>query len=160
MKSGKPFAIVCFLVRGIIFASIIFYAAGSPAQDGALEQQYADAQRALSEGKYAEAERGFDKLRKLNPNIGEIHANLGLIYFQQERFDDAVPELQLALKLKPSLTNSAYILGMSFSELGRYSEALPGLEQGFRSKDKEMRRMCGLQLERAYTGLRRDDKAV
>jgi len=50
---------------------------------------------------------------------------------------------------------------MSLSELGRYAEALPGLEKGFRqSTDPPLRRMCGLQLLRAYSGLRRDSKAV
>ena len=50
---------------------------------------------------------------------------------------------------------------MSLSELGRYSEALPGLEKCFRqSTDPPIKRMCGLQLLRAYTGLRRDSKAV
>jgi tetratricopeptide (TPR) repeat protein len=50
---------------------------------------------------------------------------------------------------------------MSLSELGRYNEALSGLEKGFsRSNDPEIRRMCGLQLLRVYTGLKRDNKAV
>ena len=50
---------------------------------------------------------------------------------------------------------------MSLSEVSRYREALPGLEKGFRGPlDPEMKRMCGLQLERTYTGLRRDSDAV
>src|SRR5713226_6303062 len=50
---------------------------------------------------------------------------------------------------------------MSLSELGRYNEALPGLEKGFRrSTDPALKRLAGLQLERAYTGLKRDSKAV
>ena len=47
------------------------------------------------------------------------------------------------------------------SELGRYSEALPGLEKGFRqSTEPAFKRMCGLQLLRAYSGLQRDSMAV
>jgi tetratricopeptide (TPR) repeat protein len=50
---------------------------------------------------------------------------------------------------------------MSLSELGRYGEALPGLEKCFhRSIDPEIKRMCGLELQRADTGLKRDSKAV
>jgi tetratricopeptide (TPR) repeat protein len=50
---------------------------------------------------------------------------------------------------------------MSLSELGRYTEALPGLQKGFhQSTDPAVRRMCGLQLARAYTDLQRDSKAV
>src|SRR5207248_9125174 len=65
-----------------------------------------------------------------------------------------------ALKLKPSLTNSAALLAMSQSELGQYAEAITGLEQGFRSSDVQIKKMCGLQLERAYSALNRDNKAV
>jgi tetratricopeptide (TPR) repeat protein len=69
--------------------------------------------------------------------------------------------LRQALKLKPNLPKTATLLAMSLSELGRFSEALPGLEKGFhQSTDPAIKRMCGLQLLRAYTGLQRDNKAV
>jgi tetratricopeptide (TPR) repeat protein len=124
-------------------------------------EQYAETgNRALREGRYGVAEQAFEKLKGLEPNTAEVRANLGLIYFEERKFDQAIPELRRALKLKPSLTNSSVILAMSLSELGQYTEALPGLEKGFHSNDPEMKRMCGLQLERAYTGLKRDGKAV
>jgi tetratricopeptide (TPR) repeat protein len=116
--------------------------------------------RALAEGRYADAEQAFEKLRELAPEMAEVHANLGLIYFEERKFPDAVRELQRALKLKPALTKSSTILAMSLAELGRYKEALPGLEKGFRSSDRETKRMCGLQLERAHTGLQQDAKAL
>ena len=50
---------------------------------------------------------------------------------------------------------------MSLSELGHYREALPVLEKGFtRTADLPLKRLCGLQLLRAYTGLQLDSKAV
>jgi tetratricopeptide (TPR) repeat protein len=132
------------------------------AQDSgaAAQQRLQQAQQALTEGNYPEAERAFVSLAKIEPGIAEIHGNLGLIYFEERKFDQAVPELRRALKLKPSLTNSVFILAMSLSELGQYTEAVPGLEKGFHSADSQMKRICGLQLERAYTGLNRDGKAV
>src|SRR5438105_2633853 len=130
------------------------------AQTGNLEQQYADAQRALAEGKYSDAEQALKKLRESNPAVAEIHANLGLIYFQEKKFEEAVPELRQALKLKPSLGNSAALLAMSLSEIGHYREAVPGLENGFHSSDLQIKRMCGLQLERAYSALNNNNKAV
>jgi tetratricopeptide (TPR) repeat protein len=117
--------------------------------------------RALAEGRYSDAEQAFEKVRQLAPGIAEVHAKLGLIYFQQGEFLQAVPVLRQALKLKPGLPNAGTLLAMSLSELGRYSEALPGLEKAFRqSTDPAVKRMTGLQLERAYTGLQRDAKAV
>jgi tetratricopeptide (TPR) repeat protein len=116
--------------------------------------------RALQEGRYAEAEQAFERLKELEPNTAEVSANLGLIYFEEKKFDRAVPELRRALKLKPSLTNSGFILAMSLAELGQLSDAVSGLEKGFRTGNPQMKRLCGLQLERAYTGLNRDSDAV
>lgn len=131
------------------------------AQSGStLDERYAAAQQALSAGNYAEAEQRFEELAEANPNIAEIHANLGLIYFQERKFEQAVPQLRRAVQLKPALTDSGVFLAMSLSELGHYEEALPGLQKGFHSSRSEMKRMCGLQLERAYTGLKRDSDAV
>jgi len=118
-------------------------------------------QSALAAGKYAEAEKAFEQLRKLEPNIAEVYANLGLIYFQQRKFEEAVPTLRQALKLKPTLAKSDNLLAMSLSEIGRYNEAVAGLDKCLRhSPDLEIQRMCGLELQRAYTGLKKDDKAV
>jgi tetratricopeptide (TPR) repeat protein len=130
--------------------------------DTSLIQRYSEeAQRALGEQRYADAEKAYEKLRELEPGTAEVHANLGLIYFQEKKFEQAVPTLRRALKLKPSLSKADTLLAISLSELGQYTEALPGLEKGFRrSTDPAVKRMCGLQLERAYTGLRRDSKAV
>ena len=118
-------------------------------------------QSALAAGKYAEAEKAFEQLRKLEPTVAEVHANLGLIYFQERKFEQAVPALRQALKLKPTLAKSDNLLSMSLSEIGRYNEAVPGLDKCFHhSPDLEIQRMCGLELQRAYTGLKQDDKAV
>ena len=70
-------------------------------------------------------------------------------------------EVRTAQKLKPSLPRLDSLLGLSLGRNGPVSEALPRLEKGFKqSADAEVRRMCGLQLLRAYTGLGRDSDAV
>lgn len=132
------------------------------AQDTSLAERYADeGQAALAAGRYEDAERAFEKLRQLEPGMAEVHANLGLIYFEERKFDKAVPALRQALKLKPTLTKSGSLLAMSLSELGRYSDAEPGLEKCLHhSSDTEIKRMCGLELQRVYSGLKRDSKAV
>lgn len=132
------------------------------AQDNDSAERIAEVgQSALAAGKYAEAEKAFEQLRKLEPNIAEVHANLGLIYFQERKFEEAVPTLRQALKLKPTLVKSDNLLAMSLSEIGHYSEAVPGLDKCLHhSSDQEIQRMCGLELQRAYTGLKKDDKGV
>ena len=129
-------------------------------KQGNVQELFQAGQQALAEDNYPRAQDAFEQLAKLQPGLAEVHANLGLIYFEQRRFRQAVPELRRALQLKPALANSRFILAMSLSEMGQFAEALPGLEKGFRSPDREMKRMCGLQLERAYSALKRDGDAV
>jgi tetratricopeptide (TPR) repeat protein len=130
--------------------------------NSALLQRYSqEGEKALAEQRYDEAAKAYEKIRELAPNTAEAHARLGLIYFLQGRFEQAAPALRQALKLKPSLPNTDVLLAMSLSELGQYQEALPALQKGFkRVTDPALKRASGLQLQRAYTGLRQDDKAV
>ena len=148
------------LARILLSLSLLLGRLSFAQETASIEDRYEDAQRALNAGKYREAQEAFEKLAAASPQVAEIHANLGLIYFQERMFEPAVKELRRALQLKPALSKSEAVLAMSLSELGRYSEALAGLEKGFRSSDAEIKRMCGLQLERAYTGLKLDSKAV
>jgi tetratricopeptide (TPR) repeat protein len=136
---------------------------GRAQQSGAAQlQRYSqEGEKALAAGRYDEAAQAYEKLRELAPGMAEAHARLGLIYFQQGRFELAVTSLRQAIKLKPSLPNTELLLAMALSELGQYREALPALEKGFkRATDPALKRASGLQLQRAYTGLRQDDKAV
>jgi tetratricopeptide (TPR) repeat protein len=126
--------------------------AGSPLlaqapEPGALERYAAEGQKALAERRWADAARAYEKLRELSPETAEVHAQLGMIYFQQQAFARAVPTLRQALKLKPGLPNVDILLAMCLSEIGQYKKAVPGLERGFgQSPDTALRRMTGLQL--------------
>ena len=133
----------------------------SQSSQASVQSYFEQGERALAEERYSEAEAAYEKLRKLAPNVAEVYGRLGLVYFQEKRFAEAVPVLRQALKLKPSLPNTDILLGMSLSEVGQYSEARPILDKAFHhSNDPALKRMSGLQLERTYTGLRRDADAV
>jgi tetratricopeptide (TPR) repeat protein len=130
-------------------------------ETGELERYAEEGQKALAERRWDDAARAYEKLRQLSPETAEVHAQLGMIYFQQNAFARAVPPLRKALKLKPGLPNVDVLLAMCLSELGQYDEALPGLQKGFgQSTDTALRRVSGLQLQRSYDGLGQDDKAV
>ncbi len=144
----------------LVFACVSASQVAAQSSDD-VERYAEEGQRALAQQNFAEAEHAFEKLRELQPGVAEVHANLGLIYFEERKYEQAVATLRQALKLKPSLQRSGTLLAISLSELSRYKEALPGLERGFReSKDADTKRMCGLQLLRAYEGLERDNQAV
>ena len=149
----------CFSGLCVLILALGAFGQGSSAN--AAEHYAEEGQRALAEGRLQDAEKAYEKLRALEPGVAEVHANLGLIYFQEGKFEEAVSALRQTLKLKPSLTKTESLLAISLSELGRYNDALSGLEKGFRrTTDPEIKRMCGLQLLRVYSGLKQDRKAV
>jgi tetratricopeptide (TPR) repeat protein len=141
-----------------------FLAASATAQEPErveIDRYVEQGQRALAERRWPDAARAYERLRELAPEAPEVQAQLGMIYFQLRDFGRAVPALQQAQKLKPGLPNVETLLAMSLPELGRYEEALPGLRKAFaQTSDNTLRRVSGLQLQRAYGGLGRDDEAV
>jgi len=121
-------------------------------------------QQSLTSGHLDQAEAAFAELAKLEPNVAEIYANLGAVYFQEGKLDPAIDALRRALRLKPSLIKVKTLLAICLAESGHSAEALPGLEAGFHSsaepQDNSIRRQCGLELLRTYTALQRDADAV
>jgi tetratricopeptide (TPR) repeat protein len=150
------------LLLSIFVAFLKAPSALAQSPDPELLRRYSEVgQRALAEHRYPEAEQAYEKLRDLSPQTAEVHAGLGLIYYQQRKFALAVPTLRQAMKLNPNLPRTDILLALCLSELGQYKEALPGLRKAFKqTADDPLRRLAGLQLTRAYTGLEQDDKAV
>ena len=76
-------------VRIAIFLLLAFsLAAQKPA--GEADRLYEQGEQAQSEHRYEDAEQAYEKLRKLNPATAEVHARLGVIYFQEGKFQQAV----------------------------------------------------------------------
>ncbi len=151
------------LILGILAFCSLFTLSirGQSANESSAEAYATAGQQALAAGHYSAAQGNFEKLAQLEPSIAEVHATLAAIYFKERYFELAVREVRTALKLKPSLPKLDSLLGLSLSEMGDFENALPHLEKGFKqSADAEVRRMCGLQLLRAYSGLSRDSDAV
>jgi tetratricopeptide (TPR) repeat protein len=133
----------------------------APAQQTEMQRDYATAQRALASGDTDGALKIFERLSRSNPEIAEIHATVGVIYFQQGDYPEALKQLDEAKRLKPALPKLDGLIAMSQAELGDYKQALPNLEATFRTaQDEPVKRMSGLELERAYTALQQDSKAV
>lgn len=133
----------------------------APAQQTEMQRDYATAQRALASGDVGSALKMFEQLSRSHPDIAEIHATIGVIYFQQGDYTEALKHLDEAKRLKPALPKLDGLIAMSQAELGDYKEALPKLEETFRTaQDEPVKRMSGLELERAYTALQKDSNAV
>jgi predicted Zn-dependent protease len=135
--------------------------AGQAVSNGRAADLTEQAQQAVAAGRFDAAEAAFLELTKLEPDVAELYANLGAVYFQQGKLDAAVEALRHALYLKPSLARVKTLLAICLAESGRSAEALAGLEAGFRtSAEPQVKRQCGLELLRTYTALHRHADAV
>ncbi len=146
----------------LVLCFIFPLTAGAQASNRGQEEEVAAvAQQALAAGQFEVARGAFEQLAKMEPAVAEVHANLAAVYFQLHQYDLAVREVHTAQRLKPGMVKLDSLLALSLAEMGRYPEALPHLEKGFKqTADPNVRRLCGLQLLRAYTGLGRDSDAV
>jgi tetratricopeptide (TPR) repeat protein len=135
--------------------------AQNPSQDEAFRRLFNAGQAAKADGRFTEAVDDFERLEKMDASVAEVHATLGVLYFQQGNFAGAISEIHEARRLKPSLPGLDSLLAFSLAEAGREREALPGLERAFRpSSDAAVRRQAGLELMRAYSHLDMDREAV
>lgn len=142
----------------LLAASNIF--AQNSSGDSSIRQIFDAGQVAKNEGRFSEAIADFERLEKMDSTIAEVHAALGVLYYQQGNYPRAISEIQDARKLKPSLSGLDSLLVFSLAESGREQDALRGLEKVFHSStDAQIKRHAGLELMRAYSHLNMDRNA-
>ena len=145
----------------LLMCCVLPVSARPQSDDDAAAQLAQQGRQALAEGRMADAQSDFEKLSELEPSIAEVHATLAAICYKRKNYEEALSEAKTAQRLKPTLPRLDSLVGLSLSELGRFNEALPKLEKGFKESSEVVnRRLCGLQLLRAYTGLGQDSEAV
>lgn len=131
-----------------------FALAAEQADEAAIRQYSRQAQQALA-ARNAEAARvALEKLSQLTPNVPEVYANLGTVYYSEGRYAEADQSFQRALKLNPEIPDVALMVGICDAELGRPREAMPILEPAFRHPpNSEIGRTIGLELLGVYASL-------
>lgn len=122
-----------------------------PAQQSNPEIQ-AEIQRgvqALEQGNFSAAEQHFSQVLITDPNQVEVRANLGLAYYVDRKYSEAVDAFQLVLKQSPSVRTAQTFLPLALAAVERCEEAIPGLRKEFSSNpDLKLRRVLGLSLQR------------
>jgi tetratricopeptide (TPR) repeat protein len=76
---------------------------------------------------FPQAEESFLETIRLDPQFPGVHLELGKVYICLRRTEDAIRELQLALKDSPGDAN--YFLGGLLVQEGRFAEGIPYLER-------------------------------
>jgi tetratricopeptide (TPR) repeat protein len=87
------------------------------------------ARGALAAGRVDEAERGFKALAQSNPELGGVHANLGLIHQKAGRLPEAVAALERAVKASPQQAQFHNQLGIAYREQGQFAKAREAYER-------------------------------
>ena len=98
-------------------------------QTSRTERLYTEAKTAEADGDFSKAEAKYHEILRVDPKLGAGYNNLGLLYFKQGKYDQAVPVLQQGLKLDSKMSSAAALLGISLYQLDRYSEAKSALER-------------------------------
>jgi len=71
----------------------------------------------------------LEKALQLNPAMQHAHYHLGLSYFQEQRYPEALGELQRAAQFDPQNAAIQFYLGYTLYQLKRYREALSPFER-------------------------------
>ncbi len=71
------------------------------------------------------AHKASRRALELQPDLGEAHASVGYAYVQQNKYQEAMHELDLALKLNPQLALAYRYYGELYCLISRHADAIP-----------------------------------
>jgi tetratricopeptide (TPR) repeat protein len=128
------FLLVCFT---FLTPSALVCQSKSAELDPRVERLYTEAKDAQARGDQAGAIAKYEAILELAPRLGAAYNNLGLIYFQQRDYRQAVIILEKGLKVDPKMPSASALLGISLYELHDYGKARPRLEAALRSNPKD-----------------------
>ena len=108
-----------------------------PEADATIDQLYAEAQAAKSRGDLQGAIQKYQAILKLAPHLATAYNNLGLLYFQQGNYRDAVPAFEDGLRYDKNMPSSLVLLGVSYYQMGQFEKARQILEKAVRLKPED-----------------------
>ena len=76
-----------------------------------LQEWYEEGEKALAEKRLDAAASAYRNLERARPDLAEVHAKLGLIFYLQGKFAQAAPQFEEALRIKPGLERADRIAG-------------------------------------------------
>jgi superkiller protein 3 len=83
---------------------------------------------------FPQAEEAFSEALRLDAALPGVHLELGKVYISLRRTDDAIRELELALKENAGDGDACYFLGGLLVQEGRYKQGIPYLERARKVK--------------------------
>ena len=80
---------------------------------------------------HSELELWTDGVKK-SPNKDRTHYNLGIVFLNQGKYQEAISHLNEALRINPNYAKAHNNLGNVFLNQGKYQEAIPHLNEALR----------------------------
>lgn len=144
------------IIAGCGILLILFYLASSPGPQSFAAQAQASTSATVQRGlaalqanRFSEAESDFSVALEASPHSSEVRADLGIAYYADHKFPQAIDAFEQALKENPALQTPKLLLPLSLAAAGRCDEAEPGLQAEFGSSpDLRLQRVSGLSLQR------------
>nr|MBF0221235.1 tetratricopeptide repeat protein [Desulfobulbaceae bacterium] len=102
---------------------------GSLTDDQLAKQYFTNAVKAHVANDLKTAASEYNKSLQENPLVAITHANLGFVYFDQQRLDDSFNHFTKALEIDPDHANAYYGLGMIYKDNGQAEKAIVHLEK-------------------------------
>ncbi len=121
---------------------------GQQAQFSQLESLVAAAQQAQAGNDYTKAANEYKQAVRIEPNMPELWANLGLMQQQAGEIPAAIQSFQQANHLNPALYVPNLFLGIDFARTGKAPQAIPFLTKA--EKLNKTDPQAPLALGRAY----------
>src|SRR5260370_19977107 len=127
--------------RARVFVFLLLLNWSAAPQTG--EELAQSAARAMQRDDYATGETAYRQFLQLCPNVVEVHSNLGVACYSQQKFTCAEEAFTHTLKLAPELFVPHFVLGQIRFQQGRYQEALEVLIQAVKLQpnNKEVRKL-------------------
>jgi len=119
-------------------------------QPSEYESLLASAQQAQARNDFQAAAGFYRQAVSIHPDIPELRANLGLMYYQTGKDEQACEAFRQALRLKPGLFVPNLFLGLEYVKLKRFSEAIPFLNRADMAKSADVQ--VQIALGQAYAG--------
>ena len=80
-------------------------------------------------GKLSEAQKIYLSLIKKNKNNGQLYFLLGTSFLQTKKYDLAIKNLDISIKLNPKISDSYNNIGIALAEIGDYENAIKNYDE-------------------------------
>ncbi|MBI5492115.1 MAG: tetratricopeptide repeat protein [Deltaproteobacteria bacterium] len=87
------------------------------------QHNYDLGKKAFEEKKYGNALQYLEKVAAERNNFADVFNMLGLIYYNNSRFEDAINSFRRAIELNPNYTEASLNLSVVYNELGQFDRS-------------------------------------